>query len=192
MGNLLFSRKSIIFATSFLKNLKNKSNMNASEKTNYGQPKNEIEEKQDSLYETEITDKIRKFGGYFSENNLLDKLRKVAKTAGATVIYPVLLLVDLLKSSDVPFEQKTIIVGALGYFILPLDIIPDAIPVSGYADDAAALLAVLKAASSAVTPQMQREAKGQLHQWLGDFDEQLLSGVDMLLKGMGGRKNTKM
>lgn len=38
-------------------------------------------------------------------------------------------------------RRSAIIIGALGYFILPLDFIPDAIPVLGFSDDLAALVA---------------------------------------------------
>lgn len=51
------------------------------------------------------------------------------------MVYAVLLLYYTLQKDTVPMKTKGIILGALGYFILPLDLIPDAIPVIGYADD---------------------------------------------------------
>lgn len=47
-----------------------------------------------------------------------------------------LILYYSLQSDSVPKKIKAIIIGALGYFIFPLDLIPDMIPVAGYSDDA--------------------------------------------------------
>lgn len=41
-------------------------------------------------------------------------------------------------------KDKAIIIGALGYLISPLDVIPDAIPIAGLGDDVAVLLYVLR------------------------------------------------
>ncbi|MCQ2077975.1 MAG: DUF1232 domain-containing protein [Bacteroidaceae bacterium] len=135
----------------------------------------------------DILDKLDTFKQYFSDSKLLEKITNVAKTAGATVIYPVLLLYDLLKSPDTDLKQKGIIIGALGYFILPVDVIPDFIPVQGFADDAAALMAILTIVATSVTIEMKNNAKQQLHQWLGEFDEKLLSTIDSTINK--GKKN---
>jgi len=132
----------------------------------------------------DILSKLDTFKQYFSESKLLEKITDVAKTAGATVIYPVLLLYNLLKSPNTDLKQKGIIIGALGYFILPLDVIPDVIPVQGFADDTAALMAVLTIVATSVTEEMKNDAKEQLHQWLGEFDEKIILTIDSsILKG---------
>ena len=38
-----------------------------------------------------------------------------------------------------PIQVKAALLGALAYFVLPVDLIPDILPVLGYADDAAVL-----------------------------------------------------
>lgn len=124
---------------------------------------------------------LQRFGQYFSEHKLLEKLRNVARVAGAGVIYPVLLLWQLLKSPDVTLRDKAVIVGALGYFILPTDLIPDAIPIQGFADDAAALMAALRVVSSSITPEAKEAARQTLRQWLGEFDETVIDRIDSLL-----------
>ena len=66
------------------------------------------------------------------------------------------------------------IAGALGYFILPADILPDLIPAIGYADDWAALLAAVVYVSKAVTPEIKAKAKFRLTKWFGPVaDEEL-------------------
>ena len=44
-----------------------------------------------------------------------------------------------------PMRAKTILIGALAYFILPLDFLPDFAPLIGFSDDAAVLALALKA-----------------------------------------------
>jgi uncharacterized membrane protein YkvA (DUF1232 family) len=69
------------------------------------------------------------------------------------------------------------IIGALGYFILPLDIIPDVVPVLGYTDDIAALAGVLVAVVKCVSPEIKEQAKAKLAEWFGEYDESELEGV---------------
>src|SRR4051794_41542798 len=42
---------------------------------------------------------------------------------------------------DTPFQVKAALLGALAYFVLPFDVIPDMVPMLGFADDAAVLAA---------------------------------------------------
>ncbi len=58
-----------------------------------------------------------------------------------------------------PIHVKAVLVGALAYFVLPADIIPDVLPVIGYTDDAAVLAAAIKLVSSHITPDHREAAK---------------------------------
>jgi uncharacterized membrane protein YkvA (DUF1232 family) len=58
-----------------------------------------------------------------------------------------------------PFKVKVILFSALAYFILPLDLIPDFIPVIGFSDDAAALAAAIAAVKGAITPDHNEAAR---------------------------------
>ena len=55
--------------------------------------------------------------------------------AGQSVIYASLLLFYVLQRPDVPKRVKIIVIGALAYFIAPIDAIPDFIAGIGYTDD---------------------------------------------------------
>ncbi|PEO50494.1 hypothetical protein CN563_02685 [Bacillus sp. AFS026049] len=51
-------------------------------------------------------------------------MKKFGKKAGVKVVYVALLLFYTLQKPTTPVWAKTVIVGALGYFILPIDLIP--------------------------------------------------------------------
>lgn len=114
---------------------------------------------------------------YFSEEGFWDKLTSVAKFAGIKTIYMALLLYLVLISPSTPLNYRTILFGALGYFILPVDLVPDLLPIIGYSDDVAAMATALAAVSVAITPQIKNKAKDQLHRWFGDYDENEISGI---------------
>ena len=58
---------------------------------------------------------------------------------------------------DTPLPVKATLVGALAYFILPVDAIPDVLPVIGFTDDAAVLAAAIKLVASHIRP-LHRDA----------------------------------
>ena len=49
-----------------------------------------------------------------------------------------------MRDKNVPWYRKTVIVGALIYFISPIDLIPDFIPIIGYLDDLGVIMAAVK------------------------------------------------
>ncbi|MBQ7554686.1 MAG: DUF1232 domain-containing protein [Bacteroidaceae bacterium] len=111
---------------------------------------------------------LLKYKDHFSESKFWEKLGSYAKKAGVKAVYAALLGYFVLKSPDVPVEDKAKVYGALGYFILPLDLLPDMIPVVGYADDLSALVYALHAVWKNVTPEIELQAKDKLREWFGD------------------------
>ena len=61
------------------------------------------------------------------------------------------------------------IIGALGYFILPVDLIPDYLPVLGFSDDLAALTWALYSVAKNITPEVKVQAQEQLGKWFKDY-----------------------
>ncbi len=61
-----------------------------------------------------------------------------------------------------PFYVKAALVGAVVYFLVPDDLIPDSIPVLGVADDAAVLAAAMKIFSSHIKPEHREAARRSL------------------------------
>ena len=113
---------------------------------------------------------LEKYGIHFDATLLFQKLSRVAKKAGIKAVWCVLVLYYSLQSSNVSSKDRKLIIGALGYFILPIDLLPDFVPFLGYADDYAALAYVVYKVAKAVTPEVKAQADVKLHEWFGDYD----------------------
>ena len=102
-----------------------------------------------------------KYATEYSDSKFWIKVKTLTKEAGYQLIYQAFLLYYVLTSPDVPWEQKLIVTGALGYLICPIDIIPDFIPVAGYTDDLAALAAAVTAVKANITPVIKDLARNK-------------------------------
>ena len=91
----------------------------------------------------EIPD-LSKYKEKFTENGFIEKIHRIAKRAGAKLVYAALILYYSIDSNKMSIKDKAIIIGALGYLITPLDFIPDAIPLAGLGDDLGVLIYVLQ------------------------------------------------
>ena len=120
------------------------------------------------------------YGGKFSKRDFAEKISRIAKRAGAKLVYAALILYYTLQSDKVSKKDKAMIIGALGYMISPLDAIPDAIPIAGLTDDLAVLIYVLKKVWTDIDPEIQEKAKKRLSKW---FDEDEIAEIGDLFKG---------
>lgn len=103
----------------------------------------------------------------FSDNAFWAKIKKYAKKAGSGVLEPALKMYYALQDSDTPAWAKAIIIGALGYFISPVDAIPDITPVVGYVDDLGVLAGALATVAAHIKDEHVEKAKETLQKWLG-------------------------
>ncbi len=127
-----------------------------------------LEEESKKAHDTKMqyaVEHIDDFGKHYSENSLWSKLQKVAKKAGKPIVSLVLTLYYVLLSAEVPIKYKTMIIGALGYFILPIDLLPDMIVGLGYTDDLTALLAAHAAVKKNITPAIEQQVALKLKEW---------------------------
>lgn len=122
--------------------------------------------------------KERKYTEAYSEPKLFDKIKKFTKKAGIKVIYLALLLFYTLQQPETPRKAKSVIIGALGYFIFPMDLIPDFIPIAGFSDDLTALAGALVMVAMHVNEDTKRKAKERLRIWFGDYDQSELDNID--------------
>jgi uncharacterized membrane protein YkvA (DUF1232 family) len=108
------------------------------------------------------------FENKYSDQEFWNKAATFAKTAGTEVIEKALWLYYAAQRSETPAQAKAIIYGALGYFVFPIDAIPDMTPVVGYVDD----LGVLAYAVATVAMYINDEVKGlatqKLKDWFGE------------------------
>lgn len=111
------------------------------------------------------------YGEHYEESKFWEKLKKYAKTAGIKVVESALQLYFAMQRKETPSWAKTVIIGALGYFIFPLDLIPDTFPLAGYTDDLGMLMAALVTVSSYVTQEDKDAAHSKTEQWFGKNDE---------------------
>ncbi len=119
------------------------------------------------------------YGSKFSQTEFVEKIARIAKRAGAKLVYAALILYYTLQSDKISAANKAMIIGALGYMISPLDVIPDAIPIAGLTDDLAVLLFVLKKVWTDIDPDIQQKAKNRLSKW---FDADEIEEVNDLFK----------
>jgi len=61
-----------------------------------------------------------------------------------------------------PLQVKATLVAAIAYFVLPIDAIPDVLPVLGFTDDAAVLAAAIKLVASSIRPEHRDAARNAL------------------------------
>ncbi|WP_273533715.1 YkvA family protein [Prevotella aurantiaca] len=113
---------------------------------------------------------LSKYKEKFTKNDFIEKIQRIAKRAGAKLVYAALILYYSIDSDKVSFKEKAIIIGALGYLITPLDIMPDAIPLVGLSDDLGVLIYVLRKVLDYVDDEAKQKAKDKLSQWF-DKDE---------------------
>lgn len=117
------------------------------------------------------------YANRFSQSEFVEKISRIAKRAGAKLVYAALILFYTLQSDNVSAKDKAIIIGALGYMISPLDVIPDAIPIVGLSDDLAVLIYVLKKVWVDIDPDVKERARQKLNKW---FDEDEIKEIDQL------------
>ena len=117
------------------------------------------------------------YSNKFTNSDFVEKISRIAKRAGAKLVYAALVLYYTLQSDKISVKDKAIIIGALGYLISPLDVIPDAIPIAGLGDDLAVLVYVLNKVWGNISDEVKDKAKAKLSKW---FDEDEIAEIDTL------------
>jgi uncharacterized membrane protein YkvA (DUF1232 family) len=83
---------------------------------------------------------------------------------------------DLLAAYYCAFDKQTprhvqaALLGAVAYFILPFDFVPDMLPVLGFTDDAAVLATALRMVASHITEDHRQAARAALKRGVETMD----------------------
>ena len=117
-----------------------------------------------------FVENLSRFKDAYSADKLMDKIGEYGRKAGIKVVYAVLILYYASFDKRLPLKSRLMILAALGYFIVPTDFIPDALPL-GFADDLAALTFVLKTIWKNLSPEVFSKARRKLEDWFGEVSE---------------------
>ena len=109
-----------------------------------------------------------KYRSRYSDEQFWAKVRRYARAAGKNVVETALQLYYAAESPRTPVGAKTVIYGALAYFISPIDIIPDLLPGVGYTDDLTVLLAAIGIVAANISPEIKKQARIKVNEWFTD------------------------
>ncbi|WP_116105016.1 YkvA family protein [Lewinella sp. IMCC34191] len=121
------------------------------------------------------TDSYRRF---FRLGPFWKKLPGLARTAGLRSVYTALLLYYAYERKDTPAWAKRTILGALGYLLMPLDVIPDLTPILGYTDDFTVLAAGLTTVAAYINSEVKENAQARLATWFPAAEAKELNEID--------------
>lgn len=111
---------------------------------------------------------MEKYQKDFSEDGLWDKMTNKVQAAGIGLIYKALQLYYAAQNPACPAKVKAGIYAALGYFIVPFDLIPDFTPAVGYADDLSAVGAALVMAQMYIDETVKQKSKDRIRELFGE------------------------
>ncbi|MCK5740762.1 MAG: DUF1232 domain-containing protein [Chlorobi bacterium] len=110
---------------------------------------------------------ITEYNKEYTDSGFWNKLVSFSGRAGRRVIELALTLYNCLKDEDTPAWAKAVIYGALGYFITPVDAVPDLLPLVGFSDDIAAMIAAISIIAGNIKESHKVDAQEKVRVWLG-------------------------
>lgn len=93
-------------------------------------------------------------------------LRRLLRRAGRTLARPALECLELLLDARTPPQVRLTMLAALTYLLVPLDLIPDFLPVAGFSDDLVAITALLGICGRHRSEAVRQRARRRLDAWL--------------------------
>ena len=105
-------------------------------------------------------------------------VQKSLKSLSLKAVYSVLLMMYAYQSENTPAWAKRVIFGALAYFILPLDSIPDLTPFIGFTDDLSVISFALVSIACYIDEDVRDKAKAKLHSLIKNIHVNELKSID--------------
>ena len=149
-------------------------------KENFEEFKDFEEYEEIKVDDTTMAYDYNKYTDDFSDGKFWDKIKEVAKKIGLKTTSYALILYYVLQKKEVPFKDKMLITGCLGYFILPIDLIPDFIPIAGYTDDVAGMIFAIRKCMDYVDDEIKQNVSNKLVSWFDvekDYVDDLLKDI---------------
>ena len=112
-------------------------------------------------------DEQTEYAKQYSEPSFWAKVGRFFMAAGRELVEQVLILKYVAESPDTPRHVKALIYSCLGYFISPIDAIPDLTPVVGFADDLGAVIATIALLAVHITPEIKERARKKADEIFG-------------------------
>lgn len=103
----------------------------------------------------------------YSADRFWTKVAKAGRRAGVAVIEKALWLYYAAERPDTPAWAKATVYGALAYFILPADAVPDLVPITGFTDDLAVLTFAIATIGAHIDERVKSQATETLSHWFG-------------------------
>ncbi len=99
------------------------------------------------------------------ESSTIDSniILKILIRAGRSIAKPALEVLEMAIDPLTPTNVRISLIASLAYLIMPLDLLPDFMPVVGFSDDFVALTAVLSIWSKYMTPAIRIRAEEKLN-----------------------------
>ena len=104
---------------------------------------------------------------YYTDDDFWHKTNAYAKIAGRKVVEKALQLYYAAADPKTLAWAKSVIWGALMYFIAPVDAIPDVIPFAGFSDDFGVLICAVITVNAHITEKIEKRAAEKMKEWFG-------------------------
>jgi uncharacterized membrane protein YkvA (DUF1232 family) len=113
----------------------------------------------DNVFTKEEMDTIRR--SMRDEESVLRNAWRKARALGSQLPFAedVIAAYFCVMDDATPRRVKLVLLGALAYFVMPFDLIPDFLPLLGYTDDAAVMAAAFAAVASSITDEHRKKAR---------------------------------
>ncbi len=100
--------------------------------------------------------------------NFFPVIASKARALGREAAKYLLTLWFVLKDGDLTSSEKTLVIAALAYVLVPADLIPRRIfHLLGITDDFLAIVYVVRTVQNKITPQIMQKVEMQLDKWFG-------------------------
>ena len=110
----------------------------------------------------------------YSEETFWDKVEKVAKLAAKIakdLLSKAFVLYYAAKDEETPEWARVVAFSALAYFVMPIDVIPDFLPVVGFSDDLSVLAGAIITVAMHIKRKHRKQADEKMDELFGEIDE---------------------